>query len=368
MLLHIFHISNELIPYLQAIFVFAFAVTSIFLPFYIKWLKTIQLGQFIREEGPASHAVKAKTPTTGGVSFILATLVSIVLFYKVDQVWSWLSVAVICSALLCAGLGLSDDLSKFKNRANKGLSARLRLLLEMSLGILFGLLLLYIAPQARYLVCSLNSHSFFVLPVPLFFCLSLFLVPATTNAVNLHDGMDGLAASTTMIIFTSLALMLVAMGDFHLALMAASCSGALLGFLLFNRYPAQIFMGDTGSLFLGGLLAALVLSSGLLLWFIPLSLVYILETISVIIQVSYFKLTKPYTGPKIFRNKLFLACYKLTHKLPGEGKRLLRMSPLHHHFEAVLAERGIAEWQVVLGFWLVQLLVCLIVLAAFFCL
>ncbi len=366
MFFHIFHTSDKLIPYLQAIFGFAFAITVVFLPFYIKWLKAIQLGQFIREEGPLSHAGKANTPTTGGVSFILATLVSIVLFYTVDKVWSWTAIAVFCLAVICAGLGMSDDLSKFKNQDNKGLSARLRLLLEIIIGLLFGLLLLYIAPQARYLVCSLTSHTLLVLPLPIFLCLSLFLVAATTNAVNLHDGMDGLAASTTLTVFASLAIMLLAKGDFHLAIIATACAGALLGFLLFNRYPAQVFMGDTGSLFLGGLLAALVLTSGLILWFIPLSLVYILETLSVIIQVAYFKLTKPYTGSKIFKNKLSLAYFKLTHKLPGVGKRLLRMSPLHHHFEAVLAERGITEWQVVLGFWLAQLSVCLIVLAAFF--
>ena len=143
-----------------------------------------------------------------------------------------------------------------------------------------------------------------------------------------------------------------------------SCAGALAAFLLFNCYPAKIFMGDVGSLFLGGLLAALVLCSGLTIWFIPLTLIYILETLSVIIQVSYFKLTKPYNPPKPM-NKISLGFYKLTHKLPGEGKRIFRMSPLHHHFEAIMADKGIQEWQVVLGFWFVQLLICFLVLAAF---
>jgi phospho-N-acetylmuramoyl-pentapeptide-transferase len=129
---------------------------------------------------------------------------------------------------------------------------------------------------------------------------------------------------------------------------------------VFNKYPAKIFMGDTGSLFLGGLIATLAIAGGLLIWFIPLTVIYIAEALSVILQVSYFKLTKPYQPPAPM-NKMALIVLKLTKRLPGEGKRLLRMAPLHHHFEAVLADKGVPEWQVVAGFWLVQLVICLAV-------
>jgi phospho-N-acetylmuramoyl-pentapeptide-transferase len=124
-------------------------------------------------------------------------------------------------------------------------------------------------------------------------------------------------------------------------------------------------MGDTGSLFIGGLIAALVIASGTVLYFIPLSLVFIAEAVSVMLQVSYFKLTKSYT-PERPMSTPALAVYKLTHRLPGEGKRLFRMAPLHHHFEAVLAEKGVKEWQVVAGFWAVQAVLCLFVLLLFF--
>jgi phospho-N-acetylmuramoyl-pentapeptide-transferase len=154
-----------------------------------------------------------------------------------------------------------------------------------------------------------------------------------------------------------------------LSCLAMAGAGALVGFLIFNRHPAQIFMGDTGSLFIGGLIAGLVLASGLLLWFIPLSAIYIAEAISVILQVVYFKISKPYEPPKPMSAPAIL-WLKLTKRLPGEGKRLFRMAPLHHHFEAVLITRGLnqdqAEWQVVAGFWLAQVLLCAITLASFF--
>jgi phospho-N-acetylmuramoyl-pentapeptide-transferase len=126
-------------------------------------------------------------------------------------------------------------------------------------------------------------------------------------------------------------------------------------------------MGDTGSLFIGGALAGLVAASGLLFWFIPLALIYIIETLSVIIQVVYFKLTKAYT-PEQPMSKPKLILTKLTKRLPGEGKRFFRMAPLHHHFEAVGADKGIAEWQVVAGFWVAQLVICVAVAAAYFAL
>src|SRR5205085_4570311 len=135
----------------------------------------------------------------------------------------------------------------------------------------------------------------------------------------------------------------------QLAAVAAAGAGSVAGFLIYNRYKASIFMGDTGSLFLGGLMASLVLAGRLEIWFIPLSLIYILETLSVMIQVVYFKLTKDYQPEKAMSGPA-LVWLKLTRRLPGEGKRIFRMAPLHHHFEAVGAEKGLKEWQVVACF------------------
>jgi len=354
-------------------FGFAFVFTVLVLPFYISWLKRLQIGQFIREEGPASHVAKAKTPTTGGVLFVLAVSVSLIVFSILTDHYSMVAIATTILAAACALLGLTDDLAKFMNRANRGLSAASRLLLEMLFGAIFGLFLLYIQPQAKDLIVSMSSFvtsaglaTAHVLTLPnfVFVGLAIAMIASTTNSVNLNDGMDGLAAGVALPILLTLSIMLTKTNNLSLALIAMSCAGALTAFLFFNCYPARVFMGDVGSLFLGGLLGALVLASGLTIWFIPLASIYILEALSVIIQVSVFKLTKAYEPP-LPMNKLSLTIYKLTHKLPGEGKRIFRMSPLHHHFEAVLAEKGIPEWQVVLGFWLVQLVICFAVLAAF---
>lgn len=142
-------------------------------------------------------------------------------------------------------------------------------------------------------------------------------------------------------------------------MIASLAAGVMLGFLLFNKYPAKVFMGDTGSLFVGGLMAGLVVYGGLVLWFAALSFIYIVETVSVMAQVCYFKLTKPFQPEKPM-SAISLAIYKLTHKLPGEGKRLFRMAPIHHHFEAIGADRGMKEWEVVVFFWFAQLgLACL---------
>ncbi len=352
--------------------VFAFLLTVILLPLYIKWLKRLQLGQFIREEGPQSHAVKAKTPTAGGVIFVIAIMLTWFVFSALSKTWNMVSLMVIFLSSLCALLGLSDDTAKFTNKANRGLSAKERLIWESIFGVGFAFVLLTLLPHVRQIILSTHvaahiagHYPTYVLPAIVFVFLSVFLVAATTNAINLHDGMDGLASGTLFSVFLTLSFMLLKIGNPSLALLSLACAGTLAGFLLFNCYPAKIFMGDVGSLFLGGILAAIVLSSGLILWFIPLSLLYILETLSVMLQVSYFKLTKPYV-PEIPMSKPKLAIYKLTHRLPGEGKRIFRMAPLHHHFEAVWAEKGIGEWQAVLAFWLVQLVICAIVVAAFF--
>lgn len=299
----------------------------------------------------------------GGACFalcgVIAALASLMFSAAVTE-----AACLVCIIALCCGaVGLADDLSKLQKKANAGVSARLRLTLEFALGLILGGYLLWKFPAAWLVngggTLSLAFLAIYALGYVLF---SGFLVAATTNAVNLHDGMDGLAGGTSALVLATMAVILSASGAWDLAMVAAAVAGSLGAFLLFNRYPAAVFMGDTGSLFLGGLMAALAMAGGLQLFFIPLSLIYIVETISVMAQVVYFKLTKPYPGQENLPGwRVWLI--KLTKKLPGEGKRLFRMAPLHHHFEALAAEKEIAEWQVVACFWLVQAILCFLVLA-----
>ena len=352
-------------------------------PFYIRWLKEKQVEQFIREEGPQSHAAKAKTPTMGGIGFILSTIfVSVLAFLRSDMAMDGSSeqnkvvAAGLCLvvALACGALGLADDYGKVTSRSNRGLSARFRLMSEVIFGFLFAAALLWLKIPfgTLFLGATVGDNAImtpsFTLPEPIAFVYAglviPFLVAATTNAVNLHDGMDGLAGGTSLVVFCCLAFLLFLTGNSALAWIAIACAGSLLGFLFFNRYPAKVFMGDTGSLFLGGLMAALVAAGGLTIWFVPLSIVYIVESISVMAQVAYFKLTKPFTPEKPM-NAIALVLYKLTKRLPGDGKRLLRMAPIHHHFESIAEEKGQKEWTVVVWFWLIQIGIASLVVLGF---
>jgi phospho-N-acetylmuramoyl-pentapeptide-transferase len=348
----------------------SFVLTLVLLPPYIRWLKERQLGQYIREEGPASHAGKARTPTMGGLVFMPAAVLCAAVWLLWARALAVKPLLVLGIAVLCGGLGLVDDLAKFRRKANAGLSARARLLLELSLGLVLGGALVAACGTAyAFVPASIGSWlglggelSSIRLPVLFFLVVSGFFVAATSNAVNLHDGMDGLAAGTGAQVLATMAVVLLATGQWQLAAVAAAAAGSLAAFLLFNRYPAAVFMGDTGSLFVGGLMASLALAGGIEIWFVPLSLVYIVETISVMLQVVYFKLTKEYT-PETPMSKPALIWLKLTKRLPGDGKRLFRMAPLHHHFEAVALEKGRQEWHVVACFWIVQFLLCVLVLA-----
>lgn len=337
----------------------------------MRWLKAKQVEQFIREEGPQSHAAKAKTPTMGGLGFIagICIVMAIMLLLVLPDFLGvrrriYLLVPIVVG-LACAAIGLADDYGKVTSKSNRGLSAKLRLMVELGLGLALGAVIMLV-PDLRLdlTLINLQGQPFsFALPdntSPLTLAYFLILCPVVvagaSNAVNLHDGMDGLAGGTAAVVFGCLTYMLWINGCFGLACVSAAVCGALLAFLCFNRYPAKVFMGDTGSLFLGGTLAALAICSGLTFWLIPLGFIYIVEALSVMAQVVYFKLTKPYTGEPMPPLKLLVT--KLTKRLPGEGKRLFRMAPIHHHFEAVYAEKGVKEWEVVLWFWLVQMGLC----------
>lgn len=281
-------------------------------------LRYWKTGQVIREEGPQSHFSKAGTPTMGGIYFIPVGLV-------VALVWTHLDPDVMAAVGLTLGYGFVgwlDDFQVIRKQSNKGLTPKQKLILQLVIGIGFCLWILW-----RGIGWSL------VLPgieIPLswaFWPLAIFVMLGTSNAVNLTDGMDGLASGVVAILFVGLGV-LISPEHPALTLFCLCMSGSCLGFLWQNRYPARVFMGDTGSLGLGGALAAVALLSQSLWALAIMGGLLVVEALSVILQVSYFKYTKQKTG---------------------EGKRLLRMSPLHHHLEL----GGWSETKVVFVFYLI---------------
>ncbi len=281
-------------------------------------LRAWKFGQIVREEGPQSHLKKTGTPTMGGIFFVPAALALAVL-------WSGFAADVVAvSALTLAYMliGWLDDWQIIRRRSNKGLSPKLKLFLQMACASLFCLWLFLTHPH----LTAIGLPFGWALPLGiLFWPLAGFVLVAESNATNLTDGMDGLAAGTVAIALLALGGLIIPT-DPGLALFCACLSGGCLGFLAHNRHPAKVFMGDTGSLALGGALAAVALLSNTLFPLLILGGLFLVETLSVMAQVYYYKATK---GPD------------------GIGKRLFKMSPFHNHLEL----SGWSESQVVAWFY-----------------
>ncbi|MBD1852210.1 phospho-N-acetylmuramoyl-pentapeptide-transferase [Leptolyngbya sp. FACHB-711] len=283
-------------------------------------LRALKAGQIIRQEGPQAHLKKAGTPTMGGLFFVPAAVL-------LALVWTGFQpnvVAVSALTLAYAAIGWYDDWQILSKKSNKGISPRMKLALQVGFG---GLFCLWAALTQPATITTLTLPLGFMLPLGLlFFPLAWFVLVAESNATNLTDGLDGLAGGTGSIALLGLAA-LVAPNSPELATFCVCLSGGCLGFLVHNHHPARVFMGDTGSLALGGALAAVAILTQSLFGLFLLSGVFFAETLSVIAQVSYYKATKDANGI---------------------GKRLLKMSPLHHHFEL----SGWTETQVVGRFYL----------------
>lgn len=278
-------------------------------------LRAFKTGQFIRQEGPQGHLKKAGTPTMGGVFFVPVAVV----LALVATGFSQNVLAVSALTLAYGAIGWLDDWQVLRLRSNQGISPRTKLFLQMALAALFCLWVFTTQPTTVTTVALPLGIS---LPLGLLFWpLAGFVLVAESNATNLTDGLDGLMGGTGAIAFWGLAAVTAASHP-DLMVFCAAMSGACLGFLLHNRNPAKVFMGDTGSLALGAALGAVSLLSGNLFALLLLTLLFFAETLSVILQVGYFKATK---GPD------------------GVGKRLFKMAPLHHHFEL----SGWSETQVV---------------------
>lgn len=296
-------------------------------------LRALKAGQVIRQDGPQAHLKKAGTPTMGGIFFIPAAV-------AVALVWSGFAVNVIAVSALTlayAGIGWLDDWQILSKKSNKGISPKMKLVLQILFGGLFCAWLLWSQPAD---ITTIAFPFGFTLPLGLLFLpLAWFTLVAESNATNLTDGLDGLAGGTGAIALLGLGA-LVAPTSPELMIFCACLSGGCLGFLAHNYNPARVFMGDTGSLALGGALAAVALLTHSLFGLLILSGLFLAETLSVIAQVGYYKATKDANGV---------------------GKRLLKMAPLHHHFELT----GWTETQVVSRFYLagaVLVIICLLLL------
>ncbi len=291
----------------------SFAISAALGKVCIPWLHKLKFGQTILEDGPTWHQKKQGTPTMGGIMFIAATVVTALFallvgsLFKVPGVFSIpydtvRLIAGLALAIGCGGIGFLDDYIKVVKKRNMGLTALQKMLLQLMLSAAYAIVL-YIYGDGRFNIPFFGTVNWGIWFIP--FCV--FVVVAVSNATNLTDGVDGLCGMTG---FTAALAFLVLAGLANLfgeCLFAVSLAGALAGFLVWNLHPAKVFMGDTGSLFIGGALTALAFGIEQPFLLIPVGILYIAENLSVILQVGYFKLT--------------------------HGKRLFKMSPLHHHFE-----------------------------------
>jgi len=290
---------------------------------YIDFLKKKTIGQYVLDLAPEAHAKKQGTPTTGGVFIIGAIIIaSIITLFMAQQMGnaSWI---ILITLLFMSLAGLQDDYLKIKGRENKGLSARGKLLRQ----ILIALIPAIYAMQHYGTVITLGSMTFdigFFYPI-----LAVFIITGASNAYNLTDGLDGLAASTGIPAFIACCVLAFIGGHLDVAIISATVIGSLIGFLRYNKPKAQVFMGDTGSLALGGLLGTLAVIGRFELLLAIFGGVFVIETLSVMIQVTSYKLT---------------------------GKRVFKMSPIHHHFELC----GHSEVRIVKEFAFVSLVFAII--------
>lgn len=307
----------------------AFVLALILGKLLIPVLRSLKAGQAIREVGPKWHSGKAGTPTMGGIVFICASLVCIITGWQGMRNGDYAHLLVLALALAFGLIGFIDDFVKVKMKRNLGLTALQKLLLQLVAAGLF-LLALY---RTDTLTCDLwipftDLHPS-VNPV-VYIIFAMFVIVGCVNAVNLTDGIDGLATGVTMPVMVFFTVTAYAMGKENLAMFPAALLGGLGGFLCYNFYPAKTFMGDTGSLFLGGAVCGMAFALDMPLILILVGIIYIVETLSVILQVGYFKLT--------------------------HGKRLFRMAPIHHHFEM----GGWSEYKIWTVFVTITCLFCIL--------
>ena len=311
----------------------AFLVAAVSGLFLIPFLIKVKFGQEIREEGPAWHQKKSGTPTMGGFIFIIATTVAVVLGAFITEVGEYAEDTMCLAAMFFAALGFGvigfiDDYIKVILKRNLGLRAGQKFSLQFLVALIFAVWMVATGLIETEILIPFTGY-YLELGYIIYIPFVVLVMLAAVNSVNLTDGLDGLAGSITL--FVSIFYLIVSAidGATVVSVFAASVAGGILGFLLYNKYPAKVFMGDTGSLFLGGAVSAMSIFTKNPLGLLLVGFVYVAEALSVIIQVAYFKKT---------------------------GKRIFKMSPIHHHFEMC----GWSERKVVGVFSLVTIVLCII--------
>jgi phospho-N-acetylmuramoyl-pentapeptide-transferase len=287
-------------------------------PIMIPFLRRLKVGQSIREEGPKRHFAKAGTPTMGGIIIITAVMLATFIMAGNNSE----TLAAVLLMLVYAAIGFCDDYIKVVLKRSLGLRAREKILLQVLTGLFFALMLMYFFHRGTAIIIPFTS---IVIDLGyLYIPFVMFVIIAAANAVNLTDGLDGLASGVTLFVALGLLLICLMTSHYQLSIFCGALAGACIGFLFFNRYPARIFMGDTGSMALGGAIAAVAALTRSELGLVILGGVYVIEALSVIIQVFFYQTT---------------------------GKRIFLMSPLHHHFEL----KGWSETRIVKVFSIASL-------------
>jgi len=318
----------------------SFLICILIGPWFIRKMTSNQIGQYIREDGPSSHLKKKGTPTMGGGLILFSIIISTLLWSDLSNVYIWIMIFILS---FFGVIGWLDDFLKISGKNSKGLSSKQKIIFQVLGAIVFSILLTNFTEQDHILRVPVFKHLEFNLGY-LFYFLIVFVIVGTSNSVNLTDGLDGLAIGPVMTsAFTFLVLSYAAgnyiiaqylqitfvKGTGELSIFASCMLMSGLGFLWFNSYPAQVFMGDVGSLSLGSALGALAIITKNEILLVVIGGVFVLEAISVILQVASFKLT---------------------------GKRTFRMAPVHHHFEL----KGWAEPKVIVRFWIISILLAII--------
>lgn len=327
--------------------VLAFAIAMVLGPVVIPWLKKMKFGQTIYELGLESHKVKQGTPTMGGIIFAVPMIIVPILFSTADQRWSFLPMAL-ASTLGFGLVGFVDDYIKVSKKRSLGLTPMQKIVPQVVISLVLAIWA-YCTPQiGSALIVPFTDKTWdlgiFYIPV------MMFVLVGTVNSANLLDGVDGLLSGCSLIDFAAMALVCVALGSANpenagnmtnMMVFCGAAAGGILGFLRFNTYPANVFMGDVGSFTIGGALVAVAMVTRTALLLPIIALAMLVSSLSDIIQVGYFKYTK---------------------KKTGAGKRVFRMAPLHHHFE----KGGMPETRIVSMYMSVTALLCLIALTMFF--
>lgn len=331
-------IADILMSQMLPSFITAFAVSVISGIFLIPWLHKLKFGQEIREEGPVWHQKKSGTPTMGGIMMIIGIIatcfVSLVISFMNDT-FEPRFLLIVCISLGFGLIGFIDDYIKVVKKRNLGLTSKQKFFMQLLMTAIY-LTALYFMGDLKSDIIVPFAVTNAELPLWLYVPFIFIVITGTVNAVNLTDGLDGLASSVTVV--TSLFFMFVAVlfTDYsYVGVLMAGTAGVCCGFLIYNHYPAKVFMGDTGSLFLGGMIAVAAVELELPLILIVAGFVYMFEALSVIIQVTSYKLT---------------------------GKRVFKMSPIHHHFEMC----GWKETKIVAVFTAATVILCLISLILLF--